>query len=87
MMQIEKLYKQMKAGVETAPLQRIHVFKNTGALSPVEDLTRLGCPEASEQTLNDIFYRKCSLFMHMIESHIDESNLDKILKEMYQLAF
>ena len=45
-------------------------------MAELEDLSRLGCPEASEQTLNDIFYRKCALVMHMIESNIDESNLD-----------
>ena len=68
----------MKAGVETCPLQQIHTFKERkgSPLTELEDLSRLGCPEASEQTLNDIFYRKCALVMHMIESNIDESNLD-----------
>ena len=83
MTQIDKLYRQMKAGVETSPLQRISTFKKGPALSALEDLARLGCREAGEQTLNDIFYRKCALFMHMIESNIDESNLDQIFREMY----
>ena len=43
----------------------------------------LGCCHPAEQSYNDIFYRKCGLIMHMIESTIDESNLDKIFKEMY----
>ena len=86
MTQIDKLYQQMKAGVETAPLQKIHTFKKSSPLTELEDLSRLGCSEASEQTLNDIFYRKCALIMHMIESNIDESNLDQIFREMYMEA-
>jgi len=33
--------------------------------------------------MNDLYYRKCGLIMHMIESNIDETNLDKIFREMY----
>lgn len=44
---------------------------------------RLGAPHPAELSLSDIFFRKCSLIMHMIESNIDETNLDKIFREMY----
>jgi len=83
MRSIEKLYKQMKNGIETTPLQRVKSAANDNEL---DEMYRLGCSHPQDQTLNDIFYRKCALIMHMIESNIDETNLDKILREMYQEA-
>ena len=80
MRSIEKIYKQMKQGLETAPLQRAKTQAND---DEPDEVYRLGYAHPAEQNLNDIFYRKCGLIMHMIESNIDESNLDKIFREMY----
>lgn len=68
MRNIEHMYKQMKYGAEMRPLQ-----------SAIESAYHL----SGEQQLSDLFYRKCSLLMHMIESSIDEATLDKILKGLY----
>jgi len=80
---IEKMYKQIKQGLSIHPLQQSN--KKEKEEEP-DELYRLGCPHPAEQSLNDIFYRKCGLVMHMVESNIDESNLDKILREMYHDA-
>lgn len=85
MKSIEKLYKQMKHGVETTPLQKQY-HKNEHDMPEPPELQGFSCPHPSEQEFNDIFYRKCGLIMHMIESSIDESNLDKILRALYQDA-
>jgi hypothetical protein len=72
---------QMKRGAETYPLQR-YQDKNAGDLAD----NSLSPPHPNEQKLNDIFYRKCGLLMHIIESRISEQTLDKILREIYQEA-
>lgn len=41
---------------------------------------------SADTFLSDIYFRKCGLLMHMIESNIDEAMLDKIFREMYQEA-
>ena len=42
----------------------------------------IGCPEPCDQVTSDIFYRKSSLVMQIVELKIGE-HLDSILKEMY----
>lgn len=81
MKRIEKLYKLMKEGIETHPLQRTKLRDP----ETCPELRGLGCPDPADQIANDIFYRKCGLVMQMIELKIGEL-LDTILKEMYQEA-
>ena len=81
MKRIEKLYKLMKEGIEITPLQRI---KGRDP-ETCPELKGLGCPDPSDQTASDMFYRKCGLVMQMIELKIGEL-LDTILKQMYQDA-
>ena len=76
MRSIEKIYEKMKNGAEMFPLQRRYK----------DSMQSLGPAHPSHQYLSDIFYRKCSLLMHMIESNIDESHLDKIFREMFHDA-
>lgn len=52
----------------------------------LDEMYCVGPPHPSDSHLSDIFHKKCSLLMHMIESNIDESMLDKILREMYSEA-
>jgi len=67
----------MKRGAETYPLQKERNVTDADSLSP---------PNPQELKLNDLFFIKCGLLMHMIESRISEQTLDKILKEIYQEA-
>lgn len=43
-------------------------------------------PNPSEQMLNELVYEKCELIMHMIESMIDKSYFERIIKELYAQA-
>lgn len=36
--------------------------------------------------LNEMVYEKCELIMHMIESMIDKSYFERIIKELYAQA-
>ena len=37
-------------------------------------------PHPSEQMFNDMVYKKCELIMHMIESMIDKSYFERIIR-------
>lgn len=41
-------------------------------------------PNPNELMLNDLVYEKCELIMHMIESMIDKSYFERIIRELYQ---
>jgi hypothetical protein len=77
MRSIEKLYNLMRNGVETCPLLRMR------QPNEFDELKSLGPPHPNDALLSDIYIRKCGLLMHMMESNIDESMLDKIFREMY----
>jgi hypothetical protein len=81
MRQIEKVYQQMKIGAETRPL--MHNPRLAKLTSKLDD-DDYNCPW--EQSLSDLYYRKCGLLMHMIETSIGEQTLDKIIREMYSDA-
>ena len=40
-------------------------------------------PNPNELMLNDLVYEKCELIMHMIESMIDKSYFERIIRELY----
>ena len=67
MRQIEKVYQQMKIGAETRPL--MHNPRLAKLTSKLDD-DDYNCPW--EQSLSDLYYRKCGLLMHMIETSIGE---------------
>ena len=50
-------------------------------------MSGLGYPDPIDQYANDIFYRKCSLLMYMIESKTQESKMDQILRKMFVEAY
>ncbi len=43
-------------------------------------------PHPSEQMFNDMVYQKCELIMHMIESMIDKSYFERIIRQLYESA-
>ena len=81
MKRIEKLYKLMNEGIEVHPIMQKGKGSDPG--ETCADLLGLGCPDPSDQTSSDIFFRKCGLVMQMIELKIGQY-LDPIIKEMYQ---
>lgn len=82
---INKLYKQIKKGLEVAPLQREKRMRssNDPTHRNTVDLTRLSVSTPCEQALSDIYLRKCNLLMHMVEQSTGEDVLTKIIKEIY----
>jgi len=65
---INKLYKQIKNGLEVAPLQKERMRSaNDPTHKNTADLARLSVAHPCEQSLSDIYLRKCTLLMHMVE--------------------
>ena len=43
-------------------------------------------PHPSELQMSDLVYQKCELLMHMIESMIDKSYFESIIRKLYKSA-
>ena len=82
-------FKILKCGVL---LYRYHIMKTIDSVyrkakhgferNPVHNANVL----PNELLLNELVYEKCELIMHMLESMIDKSYFEKILRELYRQA-
>jgi DNA-binding phage protein len=70
MQTIESVYKKAKHGIERSPLRWSGQFNLI--------------PNPNEYLLNELLYEKAELVMHMIESMIDKSYFERIIRELYR---